>query len=159
MARSDAVEQRAQHAIIFGVEVERRLQPALASSASRLPHLQAPALLGCPIDRVVAVAIEVEFEARAMGDDMWRQPRTASPVKGSSSRSRSASLKRIRCRDLGSEFVPVVNGCRDHGPRPVLNSPPAIVSCTILAHAADSVWNIVRFLRDYVGDGPLTAVS
>ena len=85
---------------------------------------------------------------------MWTAiPRTASPVKGSSSRSRSASLSAIRCRNFGPQLVPIVDCRRDHRPRPVLDSPPAFVPCTIVAHAADSVWNIIRFLRGYLGSG------
>ena len=51
------------------------------------------------------------------------------------------------CRDLGSEFVPIVNGCTDHGAGPVLNSPPAFRRNSRSIHLRDSVWANVRLQR------------
>ena len=122
MPRRDAVEQLAEHRIIFGVERQRVAHQRLVRLAG-LPHLEPPALLGSRIDRLVGAAVEVELEARAMHDDMRRH----APHRLAGKRILLAQPLRVaerhRRRHLRPKLMAVMDRRRHHRPGPLLDGP------------------------------------
>ena len=133
--RRDAVEQVAQHAVIFGMEVERPLHQVRVQLFP-CPDLQSPALRRRSIDGVFAAAVEVELEPRAVGDHKLRDAADGFTGEGIFLAKSLILAERHSCRDLGSQLVPVVNRRRDHGSRAVLDSPPASHIKRSLIHSA-----------------------
>ena len=96
------------------------------------------------INRVVAVAIEVEFEPRPVRDDMLRHAANGFARERILLAQPVAVAERHSRRDLGPQIVPVVDRRRDHRPRPVLDSPPAFHIDRSLIHSAESAWRNFR---------------
>ncbi len=64
----DSLKQLPEHRIISRVDGERTLDHARRRWLA--PQIQPPALFASQINGFVGAAVQVEFEARTMGDDM-----------------------------------------------------------------------------------------
>ena len=123
LALGHSVEERGEHPVIFAVDGERSLGKRRVELA-RFPHLEAPALLGRPVNRFVGPAVEVELEARAVDDEVERhRPHRLAGERVLLAKPVGLSEPHL-ARDFGAKLVAVVNGGRKHRPGAMLHRPP-----------------------------------
>ena len=121
----DLVEHACHRRIETTVILERALDNRLVEGAA--PRLEPPALLGSPVHGGRRLAVEVDFEARAVGDDVGRN--AADRLAGERVLLAQALGVGQGCQggDLGPQAVAVVDRCGSHRPRAALQRPPQII--------------------------------
>lgn len=120
------IEQRAEHPVISCVNVERALDQILARPL--VPDVQPPCLLRRFVNRAVGTAVEVEFKAREMDDNVIGH--VDDRLAGERILlAQAISIGQFHRRsNFGAKRVAVVDRGRNDRPRPLLHGPPFLAT-------------------------------
>ena len=123
MLRRYGLEHLAQHLIICRVDRKRSFHQARRRLLA--PQVQPPTLFAGQIDGFVTGAVQVEFEARSMGDDVRRDIDDGLAGERIFLAQPLTSRKAHNVADFGTQLVAVVNSGGQNGPGATLNGPPS----------------------------------